>query len=79
MDESVLAALDTAARATGVPYRLMSSGAAHDTMCVAPHAPSAMVFVPCRDGLSHSPLEEADPQDAAFAAYAILNAVAALR
>jgi hydantoinase/carbamoylase family amidase len=79
LDERIVGALTTAAEATGEPFRVMHSGAAHDTMCVAPHAPSAMVFVPCRDGLSHSPLEEADPQDAAFAAYAILNAVAALR
>ena len=39
---------------------LMPSGAAHDTMCVADHVPSAMVFVPCKDGISHSPLEDAD-------------------
>jgi acetylornithine deacetylase/succinyl-diaminopimelate desuccinylase-like protein len=57
----------------------MPSGAAHDTMCVAAHVPSAMVFVPCRDGISHSPLEDADPQDAAVAAHAILNAVTALQ
>ena len=31
----------------------MHSGAAHDTMCVADRVPSAMVFVPCRDGISH--------------------------
>jgi hydantoinase/carbamoylase family amidase len=79
MDERVVAVLDTAAQAAGVPYRLMPSGAAHDTMCVAAHVPSAMVFVPCKDGISHSPLEDADPADAAIAAYAIVNAVAALQ
>jgi allantoate deiminase len=79
MDERVVAALDTAVQATGVRYRLMPSGAAHDTMCVAAHVPSAMVFVPCKDGISHSPLEDADPHDAAVAAAAILNAVAALQ
>ena len=57
---------------------LMPSGAAHDTMCVADHVPSAMVFVPCRDGISHSPLEDADPADAALAAEIILNAIRAL-
>ena len=34
---------------------MMPSGAAHDTMCVADRVPSAMVFVPCKDGISHSP------------------------
>jgi allantoate deiminase len=79
MDERVVATLDAAAQASGVPYRLMPSGAAHDTMCVAAHVPSAMVFVPCTDGISHSPLEDADPHDAAVAAHAILNAVTALQ
>ena len=51
------------------------SGAAHDTMCVADHVPSAMVFVPCVEGISHSPRESADPADAALAAEIILNAI----
>jgi allantoate deiminase len=79
MDARVVGALEAAARATGAPYRQMTSGAAHDTMCVAAHVPSAMVFVPCKDGISHSPLEDASPDDAALAAGAILNAVAALQ
>ena len=37
-----------------------------------------MVFVPCRDGISHSPLEHADPADAALAAEIILKAILAL-
>ncbi len=37
----------------------MHSGAAHDTMCVAERVPSAMVFVPCKDGVSHHPAEDA--------------------
>ncbi len=57
---------------------LMPSGAAHDTMCVADHVPTAMVFVPCKDGISHSPDEEADPADAALAAEVILAAVGSL-
>jgi acetylornithine deacetylase/succinyl-diaminopimelate desuccinylase-like protein len=56
----------------------MPSGAAHDTMCVAPFVPSAMVFVPCRDGISHSPAEHAEPADAALAAEVVLNALVAL-
>jgi acetylornithine deacetylase/succinyl-diaminopimelate desuccinylase-like protein len=47
-------------------------------MCVADHVPCAMVFVPCKDGISHSPQEDADPADAALAAEIILNAVRAL-
>jgi allantoate deiminase len=78
LDGRIVAALETAVRATGEPYMRMPSGAAHDTMCVADHVPSAMVFVPCREGISHSPLEDADPADAALAAEVILNAILSL-
>jgi allantoate deiminase len=78
MDERILAALETAAQTTGEPYMRMHSGAAHDTMCVADHVPTAMVFVPCRDGISHHPDEDADPGDAALAAEIILNAIQTL-
>ena len=74
LDESLVDALESAARAGGEPSLRMVSGAAHDTMCVAPRVPSAMLFVPCKDGISHSPLEQADPADAAVAAEIMLNA-----
>jgi hydantoinase/carbamoylase family amidase len=79
LDRRIVDALEDAARATGEPYRLMPSGAAHDTMCVADRVPSAMVFVPCKDGISHSPLEDASPADAALAAEIILGAIRALQ
>jgi acetylornithine deacetylase/succinyl-diaminopimelate desuccinylase-like protein len=78
MDERIVAALEEAASATGEPFVRMHSGAAHDTMCVADRVPTAMVFVPCKDGISHHPDEDADPADAALAAEIILNAVRAL-
>jgi allantoate deiminase len=75
MDGQIVAALTRAAEATGEPFIAMPSGAAHDTMCVADHKPTAMVFVPCKDGISHSPVEDSDTRDAALAAGVILNAV----
>ena len=79
LDGRIVGALEAAAGAAGEPYTVMPSGAAHDTMCVADRVPSAMVFVPCREGISHSPLEDARPEDAALAAEIILNAVSSLR
>ena len=79
LDERIVDALDAAAAATGEPYMRMHSGAAHDTMCVADRVPSAMVFVPCVDGISHHPAEDADSADAALAAEIILGAIAALQ
>jgi hydantoinase/carbamoylase family amidase len=78
MDERIVSALEAAAQATGEPYMRMHSGAAHDTMCVADRVPTAMVFVPCKDGISHHPAEDASPADAALAAEIILNAIQAL-
>jgi hydantoinase/carbamoylase family amidase len=78
LDARIVEALEKGAQATGEPYMVMPSGAAHDTMCVAARVPSAMVFVPCREGISHSPLEDAKSEDAALAAEIILNAIASL-
>ena len=78
MDRQVLAGLEGAVRSTGIPYTMMTSGAAHDTMLVAERVPSAMVFVPCLDGISHSPLEEARPSDAALATEVVLRAISGL-
>jgi allantoate deiminase len=78
MDKRILSALESAAQATGEPFMRMHSGAAHDTMCVADRVPTAMVFVPCKDGISHHPDEDANPEDAALAAEIILNAIQAL-
>jgi hydantoinase/carbamoylase family amidase len=78
MNQSVVAALEAAAAASGEQYTTMMSGAAHDTMCVADRVPCAMVFVPCRDGLSHTPLEHAEPADAALGAEVMLNAIRTL-
>ncbi|MDP9475002.1 MAG: Zn-dependent hydrolase [Actinomycetota bacterium] len=75
LDGRVAGALEEAAAASGEPYMVMHSGAAHDTMSIADRVPSAMVFVPCKDGISHSPEEDADPADAALGAEVMLNAI----
>jgi hypothetical protein len=42
---------------------LMTSGAGHDALAMAPVAPIAMLFVRCRAGISHSPEEYVAPDD----------------
>jgi hydantoinase/carbamoylase family amidase len=79
MDSRIVGALEAAAATSGEPYMQMHSGAAHDTMCVADRVPTAMVFVPCEDGISHHPAEQAEPSDAALAAELILNAIESLQ
>lgn len=75
LEPGVIAALERRVQATGAPWRRMISGAAHDTMCIASHVPSAMLFVPCRHGISHSPSEYASPANAALGVEVLLNAV----
>ncbi len=75
----IIAALEKAATDAGAPFMHLPSGAAHDTQAVALRVPVAMVFVPCLDGISHSPAEVAYPADGALAAEIMLNAIAALQ
>jgi allantoate deiminase len=53
----VVSALEEAALRQGVPYRRMHSGAGHDTQNIARVARAAMLFVPSREGRSHTPAE----------------------
>jgi N-carbamoyl-L-amino-acid hydrolase len=51
------------------------SGAAHDAMSIARIAPSQLVFIPCRDGVSHHPAEYASPDQVGAGCDAVLHAV----
>ena len=64
----VRAEIAGAAVASGVPYRVMASGAGHDAGYVSLVAPTGMIFVPSRDGLSHSADEWTDVNDIALGA-----------
>jgi allantoate deiminase len=52
-----------AASQAGHPSRIMTSGAGHDAMIIAPQIPSAMLFLRTPGGLSHHPDESVLPQD----------------
>lgn len=74
-DEVCIAALERGAQEHGYSYRRMASGALHDAANVAKVAPTAMIFVPCRDGLSHNVKEYASPQDLAAGTNVLLHAI----
>lgn len=76
MDPDLVELLSTTADALGYQAPRMQSGAGHDTISVSRSVPSAMVFVPCRDGVSHSPEEDANMDDVAVAVEVMLNTVA---
>ncbi|KAJ5093557.1 hypothetical protein N7456_009418, partial [Penicillium angulare] len=54
---------------------LMTSGAGHDSVYTNKHCPTAMIFVPCKDGVSHHPTEYCSPEDCALGTQALLEAV----
>ena len=60
-DPAIVAAVERAAAADGRRSRRLPSGAFHDAQFVVPIAPSGMIFVPCRAGISHNPAEYASP------------------
>jgi ureidoglycolate amidohydrolase len=60
-DEQVIAAITTAAREANLPALPMISRAYHDSLFMALIAPTSMIFIPCRGGVSHRPDEYASP------------------
>jgi N-carbamoyl-L-amino-acid hydrolase len=61
-DPEILNALEDSANGAGKSYKKMVSRAYHDSLFMARIAPVAMLFIPCRGGVSHRPDEYASPQ-----------------
>lgn len=76
-DAGCVSLVRDAACASGHAWRDMVSGAGHDAVNIAKVAPTAMIFVPCRDGISHNEIEDATPSDLAAGADVLLAAVLA--
>ncbi len=74
-DSALVGNVREAARALGYPHRDIVSGAGHDAVYMARVAPSAMVFVPCKGGISHNEIEDAEPADLAAGCNVLLNAL----
>lgn len=74
-DPRLVAALIAACDALNLAYQKMPSGAGHDAMIMAHITPQAMLFVPSRGGVSHSPDEYTDPESCVAGAQVLLEAV----
>jgi N-carbamoyl-L-amino-acid hydrolase len=70
-------AVRAATRGLGYTHREMVSGAGHDAIYLARVAPTAMIFVPCKDGISHNETEDARPEHLEAGANVLLHAVLA--
>jgi N-carbamoyl-L-amino-acid hydrolase len=77
-DPAIRAKLRATADELGLRTTDIASGAGHDAAFMARICPSAMVFVPCRDGKSHTPEEWADRDAIAAGAAVMLQTVKAL-
>jgi allantoate deiminase len=73
MDATLVAMLGRAVERVGMPPMIMSSGAGHDAMILAPHMRTAMLFIRTPGGLSHHPDESVDEGDVAVACAAGMN------
>jgi len=76
-DPGCVDAVRASAEASGYKWREIVSGAGHDACYVSRVAPTAMIFVPCEDGISHNEIENATPEDLAAGCQVLLGAVLA--
>ena len=63
MHPAMIREIEEAVKSVGVEYMTIPSGAGHDAMHWAEAVPTGMIFIPCRDGISHNPAEFAEMDD----------------
>lgn len=76
-DKECVAVVQAAAEALGYSHRRMISGAGHDACYLNQVAPTAMIFVPCVEGLSHNEAEAIHPHWSTAGADVLLQAILA--
>ncbi|MPS79215.1 MAG: Zn-dependent hydrolase [Achromobacter sp.] len=65
------------AASRGLPAMNIVTGAGHDAVYMAAVAPTAMIFVPCKDGISHNEIEDAQPEHLEAGCNVLLDAMVA--
>lgn len=77
-DTKLVDAVEAATKEMGYSHRRITSGAGHDACNLAGVVPAAMIFVPCKDGISHNELEDATQADCTAGANVLLHTVLSL-
>lgn len=77
-DAGIVARIEASARARGLAWRRMTSGAGQDAQMMARVCPTAMIFVPSHDGISHNPAEFTAPADIVAGAQVLLDVMRGL-
>jgi allantoate deiminase len=75
LDPGITAAVREAIAACGMEVLELSSGAGHDAMMMAKLCPAGMIFLRCKDGVSHNPAESITTDDADVAVRVLLDTV----
>ena len=76
-DAALVGHLEDAAKGRGLAYKVMPTGIGHDAVYVARRLPTAMIFVPCVDGISHNEAETITPEWAEAGLVVLADAVLA--
>jgi len=63
MDANVVSIIERVCRDRQLNYKVMHSGAGHDSQIFAPRVPTGMIFVPSIKGISHNPAEDTKLED----------------
>lgn len=75
MDRHLVRIIEEEAEKENIKYKKMNSGAVHDNAMLNDIIPTAMIFVPSIDGISHSPYEETSMEDIITGTKLLLNTV----
>lgn len=75
MHSSMIEEIKRATKSLNIEYLTMPSGAGHDAMHWTDVAPTGMIFIPCRDGISHNPAEFAVMDDIIAGAEVLENVI----
>ncbi|WP_349352191.1 MULTISPECIES: Zn-dependent hydrolase [unclassified Flagellimonas] len=77
-DTKIQKEIESSAKALGLSYQYMPSGAGHDAQDISRFAPVGMIFVPSKGGISHSPKEFTSAEDMANGANVLLHTILSL-
>ena len=75
---AIVDAIERACDARGLQHRRLISRAYHDSLFMSRIAPTGMIFIPCRDGISHRPEEYAAPDAISHGAEVLADTLAVL-
>lgn len=74
-DADCVNAVRNAVAATGYDALELVSGAGHDACNISSVAPTSMIFIPCKDGVSHNEAESAEPEHVTAGGNVLLHAI----